>query len=139
VLPYSSPLQKYFLVLLLLFTCFFFLFAWWGTGKNPVDLDASCVLVDIYANVLDAVFYNKLSADNGSVVHSGDSKDGKGENRRKNNSSKPLTFFLSFSESGDDEVIRMNLQNIPPTVQALIFSINCKDKYPFQSGRIFAH
>jgi len=48
------------------------------SGNQPVDLDASCVIVDGFANILDAAYFNQLLAMNGSVVHSGDNKTGEG-------------------------------------------------------------
>ncbi len=33
-------------------------------------------MIDDCGSVLDAVYYNKLQSDDGSITHSGDSKDG---------------------------------------------------------------
>jgi len=36
-------------------------------------------MIDDIGSVIDAVFYNKLVSDCGSITHSGDNKDGKRE------------------------------------------------------------
>ncbi|WP_371357728.1 TerD family protein, partial [Salmonella sp. M134] len=47
------------------------------------------------------VFYNNLSSPDGSIRHSGDSRDG------------------SESDGGDDEIIVVDLASLPPQVEAV--------------------
>ena len=46
--------------------------SWDFFGGEKVDLDATIVMIDEMGAVLDAVFYNKLASDCGSIKHSGD-------------------------------------------------------------------
>lgn len=82
-------------------------------GMDPVDLDAQAVMFDSIGNVVDAAFYNQLSACDGSVTHSGDNKTGEGE--------------------GDDEVIKIDLDTLPIIVETIIFVVTA------YSGGTFAH
>jgi stress response protein SCP2 len=61
-------------------------------GAQPTDLDASAVLFDSVGMIRDACFYNKMSAANGSVRHSGDNRTGEG--------------------AGDDEFIGIDLDSL---------------------------
>ena len=68
------------------------------------DLDASIIAVDASGRaVSDAwfVFYNNLSSPDGSIRHSGDSRDG------------------SESDGGDDEIIVVDLAALPPQVESV--------------------
>src|SRR6478736_6703117 len=69
------------------------------TGAD-FDLDASAILCGSSGKVIDDshfVFFNNLVSPDGSVVHTGDNLTGEGE--------------------GDDEVININLTNVPQTVE----------------------
>lgn len=82
-----------------------------GLGWNPrttdgveFDLDASAVLLGADGKALDDksfVFYNNLSSPDGSVVSTGDNRTGTG--------------------SGDDETIKVALENVPANCQRIIF------------------
>ena len=74
-----------------------------GAKLVDVDLDASCLL---YAagNLQDVVWFQKLRSDNGAVVHTGDDRAGGGD--------------------GDNEIIRVNLDQLPQGVDTLIFTVN---------------
>lgn len=74
-------------------------------SSAPQDLDSSCVIFDQVGNILDAVFFNKLQSEDGSVTHSGDSKTGEGE--------------------GDDETITVEIPKLHPRVKAIMFTITC--------------
>jgi len=72
--------------------------------EQSIDLDASCVLFDNKGKMLDTVWFRQLSSKDGSVIHSGDNRTGKGD--------------------GDDESIRVSLQKLPAQVHQLVFVIN---------------
>ncbi|MEU6748797.1 TerD family protein [Spirillospora sp. NPDC046719] len=76
-----------------------------GKGKaQSIDLDASCLLFDASGNLADAVWFRQLRSKDGSVQHTGDNLTGAGE--------------------GDDEVINVDLQNVPANVTQLVFTVN---------------
>lgn len=79
--------------------------SWDILDKETVDLDANCVLFNSYAKIIDAVYYNQLKLEDGSIKHSGDNKTGEGE--------------------GEDESILIDLTKISKDVKALIVSICC--------------
>jgi tellurium resistance protein TerZ len=66
-------------------------------------LDASAVLFDSVGVIKDACFYNKMSAANGSVRHSGDNRTGEGD--------------------GDDEFIGIDLDALSPDIKVIMFVI----------------
>ena len=71
-----------------------------GLGwDTKLDLDASIILLDKDGVLVDQVFFNKLVAKDGSIVHSGDNRDGDG--------------------SGDDERIQIYLDKISPQVDSV--------------------
>ncbi|NUG10895.1 TerD family protein [Acinetobacter seifertii] len=74
-----------------------------GDGGN-IDLDASVILFDENKKMLDVVYFGQLQSKDGSIRHSGDNLTGAG--------------------SGDDEVIRVNLNQIPAQVKSLVFTVN---------------
>lgn len=73
-------------------------------GGDAIDLDAGCVLIDSAGNNIDTVWFRKLKSSCGSVIHSGDNLTGEGD--------------------GDDEVINVNLNNLPANVEYLAFTVN---------------
>ncbi|URN00169.1 TerD family protein [Actinomadura madurae] len=76
-----------------------------GKGKaQSIDLDASCLLFDAAGNLADQVWFRQLRSKDGSVHHTGDNLTGEGE--------------------GDDEVINVDLQNVPANVTQLVFTVN---------------
>mmetsp|Transcript_1791 Transcript_1791/g.3601 ORF Transcript_1791/g.3601 Transcript_1791/m.3601 type:complete len:579 (+) Transcript_1791:109-1845(+) len=70
-------------------------------GRDNVDLDVSCVALTNSGSVsmADTVYYANESNSNGSVLHSGDEKEG--------------------DEEGDDETISLSLSRIPPHILAM--------------------
>ena len=77
-----------------------------GTDGADFDLDASVFLVAASGQVrsdADFIFYNQLTSSCGSVVHMGDNLTGQGE--------------------GDDEVVQVDLGNVPADVQKLVFAV----------------
>jgi tellurium resistance protein TerZ len=76
-----------------------------GKGKTQtIDLDASCLLFDASGNHTDTVWFRQLRSKDGSVLHTGDNLTGEGE--------------------GDDEVINVDLQQVPANVTQLVFTVN---------------
>jgi tellurium resistance protein TerD len=79
----------------------------WDTDQSGVDLDASVACLTAQDKLLDNsffIFYNNLRSPDGSVVHSGDNRDGRGD--------------------GDDESIRINLAAVPPPIVKIILIVS---------------
>ncbi|MCP5449974.1 MAG: TerD family protein [Gammaproteobacteria bacterium] len=77
-----------------------------GERQMAVDLDASCLLFDASGNLVDTVWFRQLKSHCGSIRHSGDDRSGGGESGTEN------------------ERIAIDLNQVPATVQALIFTVN---------------
>ena len=75
-----------------------------GGGSGDIDLDASVILFDENKQVVDVVYFGQLRSKDGSIVHSGDNLTGAGD--------------------GDDEVIRVNFNQIPSHVKSLAFTVS---------------
>jgi tellurium resistance protein TerZ len=73
-------------------------------GDEDIDLDASCLLFDSGRQVLDTVYFGQLKSRDGAIQHTGDNLTGEGE--------------------GDDESIIVQLDRLPATVEALVFTVN---------------
>jgi tellurium resistance protein TerD len=75
------------------------------------DLDASAIMLGGNGSVTPDdsgfVFFNNLRSPDGSVVHTGDNLTGEGE--------------------GDDEMIKVNLQGVPPSVEKIVFPVSIYD------------
>lgn len=79
-------------------------------GGQDFDLDATVFLLAEGGKVSgpeDFVFYNNTKGGNGSVVHSGDNLTGDGD--------------------GDDEVIKISLNEVPATTQKIAFAVTIHD------------
>ena len=74
-----------------------------GTGAPDIDLDASAVQF-ASEQLFDIAFYNNLQTRDGSVVHLGDNKTGRGE--------------------GDDEVITVDLTRVYQKVDTIVFLVS---------------
>ncbi|KAB1660044.1 TerD family protein [Pseudoclavibacter chungangensis] len=77
------------------------------TSGEQFDLDASALLIGADGKVrssADFIFYNQLSASDGSVVHQGDNRSGEGD--------------------GDDEQIVINLAQVSPDVQRIVIVVS---------------
>ena len=86
------------------------------TGAD-FDLDASALLCGANGKVIDDshfVFFNNLRSPDGSVEHTGDNLTGEGE--------------------GDDEVINVNLANVPATVDKIVFPVSIYDAHVRQQS-----
>jgi tellurium resistance protein TerZ len=75
-----------------------------GGGGGDIDLDASVILFDEQKQMVDVVYFGQLKSKDGSIVHSGDNLTGQGD--------------------GDDEVIRVNLHQVPAAVKSLVFTVS---------------
>ena len=76
----------------------------WDFNKGDVfDLDGSITGFDECNQPIETVYYHNLKGFNGAVKHSGDNLIGKG--------------------SGDDEVITLELNKIPPKILSLAVTI----------------
>ncbi|MFI1966561.1 TerD family protein [Streptomyces pathocidini] len=76
-----------------------------GKRAKAIDLDASAVLFAA-KNPVDVVFFRHLVSDDGSVRHTGDNLVG------------------GAGEGGDDEAIRVDLQQVPAHVDQIVFTVN---------------
>jgi tellurium resistance protein TerZ len=74
-----------------------------GAGED-IDLDASCLLFDASGQQIDQVWFQQLTSQDGSIVHTGDNRTGAGD--------------------GDDEQINVDLGRVPTTVTTLLFTVN---------------
>lgn len=73
-------------------------------GSGSIDLDASCILLDANNQLLENVWFMRLKSKCRSVIHHGDNLTGEGD--------------------GDDEVISVNLNQLPSNVSTLAFTVN---------------
>jgi tellurium resistance protein TerZ len=75
-----------------------------GGSAPDIDLDASCILFDEQGKQTDVVWFRQLKSNDGSVVHTGDNRDGAGD--------------------GDDEQIIVDLTKVPANIKSLVFTVN---------------
>ena len=75
-----------------------------GGGADEIDLDASVILLDSSKQPVDTVSFGQLISKDGAIRHGGDNLTGEGE--------------------GDDEVIYVNLTDLPAHVTHLVFTVN---------------
>lgn len=81
-----------------------------GTDGSEFDLDASVFMLTDNGKVrneADFIFYNQLKSACGAVEHTGDNRTGAGE--------------------GDDEVVMVNLEQMPTEIQKLAFTVTIHD------------
>jgi tellurium resistance protein TerD len=79
------------------------------TGAD-FDLDASALMLGTSGKIMSDqhfIFFNNLQSPDGSVQHTGDNLTGAGE--------------------GDDEVINVNLANVPPDCDKIVFTVSIYD------------
>lgn len=81
-----------------------------GFGKRhvAVDLDASIGMFDAQGTLVDAVWFNKLRSQCGSIQHSGDDRVGD----------------VNGDDGQDNEVIQIDLKAVPPQVETLALVLN---------------
>lgn len=75
-----------------------------GGGGGDIDLDASAILFDGSANVVDIVYFGSRRSKDGSIYHTGDNLTGAGD--------------------GDDEQIQVDLTKVAANVQSIVFTVN---------------
>jgi len=97
-----------------------------GTSKKSVDLDASCAVFDENKKLLNIVYFGKLTNPNGSIQHSGDD----------------LTGDSDGDDGLDNEIIAVDLKNLPQETTQIIFILNSFQgqdfaTIPFARIRIF--
>lgn len=73
-------------------------------SSSSIDLDASVGTFSESNQLLEKIYFGNLKSCNGSIVHSGDNRTGKG--------------------SGDDETISIDLTRVSPEVKTLVVTIN---------------
>ena len=81
-----------------------------ATSGAEFDLDASVFLLNNMGKVRgdhDFIFYNQLKSDNGAVEHTGDNRSGAGD--------------------GDDEVIKVNLSQVPADIEKIAVTVTIHD------------
>ena len=81
-----------------------------ATDGQEFDLDAIGFLVNEAGKVRndqDFIFFNNLKSDNGAVEHTGDNRTGEGD--------------------GDDEVIKVNLTQVPADVDKVVVTVTIHD------------
>jgi stress response protein SCP2 len=74
-----------------------------GTGAPEIDLDATAVQFGA-GQAFDYAFYNNLSTRDGSTVHQGDNKSGRG--------------------TGDDESITVDLTKVHRQIESIVFLVS---------------
>ncbi len=94
--------------------------------KVGVDLDASVGLFSEDKKLISKVFFGKLASQCGSISHSGDD----------------LTGDVDGDDGLDNEVITVNLKNVPANVNQVVFVLNSFQgqdfaSIPFASIRIY--
>ncbi|OSN03244.1 chemical-damaging agent resistance protein C [Lonsdalea iberica] len=81
-----------------------------ATDGQDFDLDASAFLLNNAGKVrgdTDFIFYNNLKSTDGSVLHTGDNRTGEGD--------------------GDDEAMKIKLDQIPADVDKIVFVVTIHD------------
>ncbi|CRY84036.1 MULTISPECIES: TerD family protein [Yersiniaceae] len=81
-----------------------------STDGQDFDLDASAFLLNNAGKVrgdADFIFYNNLKSTDGSVLHTGDNRTGEGD--------------------GDDEALKIKLDQIPADVDKIVFVVTIHD------------
>ena len=80
------------------------------TDGQDFDLDASAFMLGASGKVrsdADFIFYGQLRSADGSVEHTGDNRTGDGD--------------------GDDEALKLNLQQIPQDIQKIVITVTIHD------------
>lgn len=75
-----------------------------GGAPANIDLDASAIMFDESKNIVDVVYFGQLKSRDGSISHSGDNLTGEGD--------------------GDDEIIYVDLQQVPSNVKSVVLTIS---------------
>ncbi len=97
-----------------------------GTKKEAVDLDASCVMYNADKQALEVVYFGNLSSKNGSIRHSGDD----------------LVGDVDGDDGLDNEVITVDFSKVDANTEYVAFVLNSYQGQdfaiiPFASIRIY--
>ncbi len=84
-----------------------------GIKEVDIDLDVACLLFNRSGKLVDQVWYEQLSSRDAAVTHSGDDNSGGG------------------GPDTENERISVDLQQVHPTVQTLVFIVTSPEKEPF--------
>jgi tellurium resistance protein TerZ len=76
--------------------------------RHEADLDLSCAVYDQYQDRVDCVWYAQLASKDGAIRHGGDDTVGWDE-----------------GDGADDELVIIDLNQLDPEVQTLMFVISC--------------
>mgnify|MGYP003989372419 FL=1 len=83
--------------------------------KEAVDLDASCITFNTSKQVMDIIYFGKLSCQ--GITHSGDD----------------LTGDLDGDDGLDNEIIVVNLNQLSPEVDQIVFALNSFQGHDFKT------
>ncbi|SFP89198.1 tellurium resistance protein TerZ [Nitrosomonas cryotolerans] len=86
-----------------------------GKKKEAVDLDASCVTFDANKQALEIVYFGQLRGQ--GIHHSGDDRTGD----------------MDGDDGLDNEVIMVNLNEVSPAVEQIIFVLNSFQGHDFKT------
>lgn len=84
-----------------------------GSQPQPIDCDASVILCGANGRLVSSevakscVYFGNLKHSSGAIVHQGDNLTGEGD--------------------GDDEQIKVNLQQVPSNIDKMVFVVNIYD------------
>ncbi len=82
----------------------------WSAGRGrfgrrrDIDLDASCMIFDAQHQLIDQVWFQQLTSQDGAIQHTGDDRTGHGD--------------------GDNESILVDLGQVTPAAKTLVFVVN---------------
>lgn len=79
------------------------LFGGGNAGQN-IDLDVSAIMFDAGQHIADVVYFGQLKSRDGSIQHSGDNLTGEGD--------------------GDDEIVYINLPQVPSNIENIVLTIS---------------
>ncbi|MFD0568112.1 TerD family protein [Kitasatospora gansuensis] len=82
---------------------------------RDIDLDASAVLFAAAHELVEVVYFNRLTSTDGSIRHTGDNLVG------------------GTVSGGDDESILVDLQRVPARVEQIVFTVNSFTGQTFQA------
>lgn len=102
--------------------------SFFGSKTEAVDLDASCLVYDSNKNLIDTIYFGKLTSSDGAIRHSGDD----------------LTGDVDGDDGLDNEIIKVEMNKLSSRAQSLVFILNsfCHQKFdeiPFASVRIYTN
>jgi len=84
----------------------------WDMYDEKIDLDLSVVMLTESGQLIDAVYFNKIASDDGSVLHSGDERTG--------------------IKEGDDEKITINLEKVSKGTKVFAVLVTSASGQSFQ-------